>query len=301
MRPTDALPHPVDWATTTVGQSVDLKRGVSWSKDQEYSEPASGRVPVIGIANVQETLELENMVYLSGVKPAVAEKKRVTAGWTIIVGSNGNRDRVGNAVMVDKDTDFLFASFLLGAKPKVGSGVSPEYFYRWLSSEQVQGYLSASSEGTTGLNNLSHSFFRAMAIPVPPSEEEDAIVRVLDAVDTALERTRAAVERVREVERALIQRIFSEGLRGERQKKTVIGQIPHSWEVVPVKSVVGTFQYGISVSMEQKGRMPILRMGNIQNGEVVFDDLKYVNLPDKIVEPYIVRRGDVLDPRTWPR
>ena len=74
MRPTDALPHPDDWDTTTVGRSVDLKRGVSWSKDQEHAEPGSGRVPVIGISNVQTTLELEDQLYLSGLKPAVVEK-----------------------------------------------------------------------------------------------------------------------------------------------------------------------------------------------------------------------------------
>jgi type I restriction enzyme M protein len=34
-----------------------------------------------------------------------------------------------------------FASFLIGVRPKKGSGVRDDYFYRWLSSEQVQAYL----------------------------------------------------------------------------------------------------------------------------------------------------------------
>ncbi len=44
--------------------------------------------------------------------------------------------------------------------------------------------------------------------------------------------------------------------------------------------------------------MPILRMGNIQDGEVILDDLKYLHLPDKILEPYKVKRGDILFNRT---
>jgi type I restriction enzyme, S subunit len=120
------------------------------SKPQEHPEPGIGRVLVIGIGNVQKTLELEDLLYLLGLKPAVIEKKRVTAGWTVLVGSNGNRARIGNAVIVTEDADFLFASFLLGAKPKTNSGLNAEYFYRWLSSEQTQGYLSASSEGLPG-------------------------------------------------------------------------------------------------------------------------------------------------------
>jgi type I restriction enzyme S subunit len=256
------------------------------------------RVPVIGIRNVQDRLDVTDLLYLSGLKPAAVDNARVSAGWTVIVGSNGNRGRIGNAVLVREDAEFLFASFLIGAKPLDDSGLSSEYFYRWLSTDQVQAYLSASSEGTTGLNNLSHSFFRAMSIPVPPPDEQAAIARILDAVDTALERTRAAVERAREVKRALVQKLFSEGVWRQPTRKSAIGYVPRSWDVVPVGSVVTAFQYGLSVAMEARGDLPILRMGNIQDGNVLLSDLKFVNLPPKVVQPYLLRRSDVLFNRT---
>ena len=44
--------------------------------------------------------------------------------------------------------------------------------------------------------------------------------------------------------------------------------------------------------------MPILRMGNLQDGEVVFSDVKYVSLPEKVIGPYVLNRGDVLFNRT---
>jgi type I restriction enzyme, S subunit len=50
--------------------------------------------------------------------------------------------------------------------------------------------------------------------------------------------------------------------------------------------------------MEQSGSLPILRMGNIQNGNVVLDDLKHVTLPENLTAPYVIRRGDVLFNRT---
>jgi len=298
MRPTDALPHPGDWNTTSVGESIEIKRGVSWSKEQEHQTPAPGRVPVIGIKNVQDRLDLTDVLYLSGLTKRAMEKARVSAGWSVMVGSNGNRARVGNAVLIREDADYLFASFLLGVSPKEGRGLRNDYFYRWLASEQVQAYISASSEGTTGLNNLSHSFFRAMSVPFPHPDEQAAIARILDAVDMALDRTRAAVERAREVKRALAQRVFAEGVRGEPTRKTAIGHLPRSWKVVPVNNVVTAFQYGLSVPMEAKGDVAILRMGNIQDGGVLFTDLKFVSLPAKEIAPYRVRKGDVLFNRT---
>ncbi|WP_157817369.1 hypothetical protein [Candidatus Thiodictyon syntrophicum] len=159
MKPSDALPHPSGWQTEIVGNAIEIKRGVSWSKDQEHSAPYDGAVRVIGISNVQERLDLDKTLYISGVKPKAVEKKRLEKGWSVIVGSNGNRQRIGNAVFIAEDSAFLFASFLIAAKPKQESPITPEFFFRWLRTEQVQAYLSASSEGSTGLSNLSHSFF----------------------------------------------------------------------------------------------------------------------------------------------
>lgn len=298
MRPTEAMPHPSDWTSTSVAESVEIKRGVSWSKPQEHQEPRADTVPVIGISNVQERLELDNLLYLSGVKPAVVAKKRVTAGWSVLVGSNGNRNRIGNAVLVREDAEFMFASFLLAARPKRDSGIQDSYFFRWLSSEPIQAYLSASSEGSTGLNNLSHSFFRSMRLAFPGPAEQDRITSILDAVDASIDAVRCVQHHACTAKRALAQRLFSEGLRGEPRKKTRIGLIPASWEVVEVKSVVTEFQYGMSVAMQTAGALPILRMGNIQAGDVLLSGLKYVTLPDRFTKPYLLRRGDVLFNRT---
>jgi type I restriction enzyme S subunit len=298
MKPTDALPHPADWNSAVVGNSIEIKRGVSWSKDQEHATAYDGAVPVIGISNVQKRLELDKLLWLSGLKPKTIEQKRVAKGWSVMVGSNGNRQRIGNAVFVEQDAQFLFASFLLAAKPKIGSGITPTFFCRWLRSEQIQSYLSASSEGSTGLSNLSHSFFRKMTIAFPKEDEQAAIARVLDAVDAAIDRARDAAEQATEVKRALAQELFSKGTRREAQKKTPLGFIPRSWDVKPVKSVVTNFEYGLSLPMHVKGEVPILRMGNIQHGDVVMNDLKYVTLSKSLLERFLLKRGDVLFNRT---
>ena len=294
MRPTEALPHPTDWGATTVAQSVEVKRGVSWSKDQERTGPRDDRVPVIGIGNVQERLEVQDVLYLSGLKPAAVAAKRVAAGWTIMVGSNGNRARVGNAVLVRDDAEFVFASFLVGAKPKDDSGLSPEYFYRWLSSEQVQAYLSASSEGTTGLNNLSQSFFRAMTIPIPPPDEQAAIARILDAVDAALERTRAAVDRAREFDHSLLHEVLEKGLAPNGRSKH---DRPRHWTIRRVDEVadVGSgVTLGKDVSGFESVQLPYLRVANVQDGYLDLSTIKTVRVRADEIDKFRLAVGDVL-------
>lgn len=150
----------------------------------------------------------------------------------------------------------------------------------------------------TGVPGLSRRDAYALRGVFPSPREQADIARVLDAADTVLERTRATIEHAKQMRLALSQRLFSHGLRGERQKKTVIGLIPRSWDVLPASAVVPSFQYGLSVPMDAKGTTPILRMGNIQDGGVLLDGLKYVTLPNKLLSPYLLHRGDVLFNRT---
>ena len=283
MRPTDALPHPAAWSTTTVRRSIDFRRGVSWSKEQEHSEPGPDRIPVIGIKNVQARLELDNLLYLSGLRPHDVEKARVSKDWTVIVGSNGNRDRIGNAQLIGDRSDFLFASFLIGARPKPDAELRPDYFFRWLSSAQVQSHLSASAEGSTGLSNLSHSFFRHMSIPVPSLGEQAAIARILAAVDTALERTRETIRSVEVLQAAVLEDAFS-SLGAEHCR---LGRF--STEV----------RYGTSVASNHRpDGNPILRIPNVVGDRLLLDDLAYVQQPERDVKRLALSDGDLLLVRT---
>ena len=136
-------------------------------KPGERSTARDGALPVLRIGNVQERIDLDDLLYVSGLSPTAIEKKRVSAGWTLIVGSNGNRRRIGNGVFIAADTDFLFASFLLAARPKPGSRVSDKFFARWIETAEVQGYLSATSEGTTGLSNLEPQLLQVDGDRIP--------------------------------------------------------------------------------------------------------------------------------------
>lgn len=208
MKPTEAMQHPQDWSVTSVGKAVEIRRGVSWSKDQEHSQLREDTTPVLRISNIQDTLEINDVLYLSGVPDKAKRLKRASKDWTILVGSNGNRERIGNPVFIEQDTEYLFASFLIAAKPRPESGLLPAYFFRWLSTHEIQSRITASAEGTTGLSNLAHEFFRKMEIAYPPPSEQAAIVQILDSADAAIARTSAALGKARRAKRAMMQRLL---------------------------------------------------------------------------------------------
>jgi len=294
MKPTEAIGHPKDWSTAKIGSSVDFLRGISWTKGQEHSTPGKGRVPVIRIGNVQERLILDDLLYVSGLKASAVARKRVGPGWSVVVGSNGNRNRVGNAVLIKDGAEYVFASFLMALHPKVDSGVTPEYFFRWLCSEPVQAQLGATAEGTTGLNNLSQSFFRSMVVGYPDADQQAAIAHILDAVDTAIERARAAAERARVTHRSVLHELLDRGLWNKRTGKN---KRPSNWRMRRVDEVaeVGSgVTLGKDVSGFKSVELPYLRVANVQDGFLDLSEVKTVRVRVDEVDRYRLDAGDVL-------
>ena len=186
---------------------------------------------------------------------------------------------------------------LITLSPK--GGCEPRFLYHLVCHHAVRGRAASRMEGSTGRQRVPDDVFeKRLLVPKPSPREQAAIARILDVVDTTIKETRVAMDSARDAKRALRQKLFSYGTRAEKQKKTRVGYIPQSWDVLELNAIVDEFQYGLSVPMFTSGELPILRMGNIQEGDVVLTGLKYVTLPARIVVPCMLKRGDVLFNRT---
>jgi type I restriction enzyme, S subunit len=74
-----------------------------------------------------------------------------------------------------------------------------------------------------------------------------------------------------------------------------LGEVPEHWKMVLLKRAFASVDYGISDALDSEGAVAILRMGNIENGRVVMDDLKYA---DVVPPTLLLRHGDLLYNRT---
>lgn len=74
-------------------------------------------------------------------------------------------------------------------------------------------------------------------------------------------------------------------------------QLLEIWVVTAFENLCEGFQYGTSAKSQKSGKVPVLRMGNIQNGKIDWTDLAYTSDEDEI-NKFILRKGDVLFNRT---
>jgi type I restriction enzyme S subunit len=81
-------------------------------------------------------------------------------------------------------------------------------------------------------------------------------------------------------------------------KKTRVGWIPEEWDAIPLGSAIRRSEYGLSVRPSEGGTTPLLRMGNIGEGRITYNNLAYVELPDNALAKYSVHKDDLLFNRT---
>ncbi len=76
-------------------------------------------------------------------------------------------------------------------------------------------------------------------------------------------------------------------------------ELPEGWVWASLDQISHTVQYGSSIkSSENKTGIPIVRMGNIQDGELSFDKLKYLEISDEAIADLLLKPGDILFNRT---
>jgi type I restriction enzyme S subunit len=118
------------------------------------------------------------------------------------------------------------------------SGVGPDYGFQflnvWDSSKAIYGY------GSGLRQNLDFSHFKRMPVPIPPPDEQAAIVRFLDWANGRLERAirakRKVIALLNEQKQAIIHRAVTRGIDPSAALKPSgiawLGDIPAHWEVV---------------------------------------------------------------------
>lgn len=107
--------------------------------------------------------------------------------------------------------------------------------------------------------NISQNIIRNFTVQLPPLPEQRKIAAILSTVQKAIEQQEQIIQTTTELKKALMQKLFTEGLRGEKQKKTEIGLVPESWEVLEFDKFV-TLQRGYDLRKQdfKRGKIPVI-------------------------------------------
>lgn len=149
----------------------------------------------------------------------------------------------GKQAIVDIASDFAYATTeVIPMRGRKGESDTLFLFF-YLLNPEVRSDLAGKMEGSTGRQRLSKTVLGDRLIPLPPLPEQKKIAEILSTVQRAIEAQERIIATTAELKKALMHKLFTEGLRHEPPKQTEIGPVPESWEVVRLSDVC-RFQSG---------------------------------------------------------
>ncbi len=215
----------------------------------------------------------------------------------ILFNRTNSFDLVGKTGLFSLEGDYVFASYLIRVIPNTDSVISA-YLNYYLNWDVSQANLKKLASRGVSQSNINATKLAGFLVPIPPLPEQSAIAHTLLTIQKAKEARQRELELERERKAALMQYLFTHGTRNEPCKKTEIGEIPESWQVVQLKEVISQTQYGLSVRGNSEGRYPMLRMNSLVDGSVATDDLQFVDLDSETFSKFKLNKGDLLFNRT---
>ena len=211
-----------------------------------------------------------------------------------------------------KDGDLLFAwSASLGAHIWHGedgwlnqhifrvipyANIDKMYLYYFLL--HVIDELYAKTHGS-GMVHITLKPFKSTPIPVPELDVQKQIAETISnlffKLDEAKEKAQEVVDGFEIRKAAILHKAFSGELtakwREEHQHSI------HEWSNWSIDELCFSLKYGTAKKSKSEGPVVVIRMGNLQQGEIDWTDLAYTNDPEDI-EKYKLFPGDVLFNRT---
>lgn len=181
------------------------------------------------------------------------------------------------------------------------AGISSNY----LSKEFIRYYyicfessLYSNATGTTFLQ-VTGSVLNKMLIPLPPLNEQQRIVNRIESLFAKLDRAKELIENTlaqfEQNKMAILHKAFTGELTAKWRKENNIDL--SSWKEKTIDELCTSLKYGTSKKSKPEGSVVVLRMGNLQNGEIDWSNLMYTDDKEDI-EKYLLKKGDVLFNRT---
>lgn len=172
----------------------------------------------------------------------------------------------------------------------------PRFLYSFLITDHFNARMAGLERGAS-YPAVRDSDVTASWLPLPPLPEQKKIAHILSTVQRAIEAQERIIQTTTELKKALMHKLFTEGLRSEPQKQTEIGPIPESWEVVELGSLFKKQpQNGIYKHRRDYGSgTQILRIDDFSNdGDIVTQARNLVALAPNEIETYGLEPGDIV-------
>ncbi len=256
-------------------------------------------------------------------------KKYLLQNGDVIFNNTNSPELVGKTVLFRGEINNCVYSNHLTRIRVNNDLTTPDFVTHFLRIEQRKGTFQLLCRRFVGQAAVPKESLLNLDFPLPPINEQKHIVSKIDELSKESKSAREALDKIPQIMKKFRQSLLTTAFRGEivsqnpndESAKTLIERIrdskekhgkkieldesdlstiPTNWVWVSLGELLEYLQYGTSekASATSETGVPILRMGNIQDGKVDLAKLKYIILGKKELQKYLLQENDILINRT---
>ena len=171
---------------------------------------SSDGTPMLRMGNIENgRISLADLAFIR-FSTAELEKYRLRPG-DILINRTNSAELVGKSAMFDVEGDYVFASYLIRLAPRRDK-LLPGYLQALLASSIGRAYIDRVKHQSVGQSNINGTEIKAMPIPLPPRDEQEVVLRELEAAQPEIDRMVAAaydvIGALEELPAAVLQDVF---------------------------------------------------------------------------------------------
>uniref|UniRef100_A0A483K0C5 Restriction endonuclease subunit S n=1 Tax=Klebsiella quasipneumoniae TaxID=1463165 RepID=A0A483K0C5_9ENTR len=172
---------PEGWECARLGNTVAIIRGITFPASEKHKQPSEGKVPCLRTANVQDSIEWDDLLYVS--ESFVKRSEQFAEKGDIVMSMANSRELVGKVAYVNNiPTGYAtFGGFLSVIRPY---GFNAAFLMSVLRSPNIKSILIDSSSQTTNIANISLEKLNPLVISVPPIGEQNRIASKVEELIT---------------------------------------------------------------------------------------------------------------------
>lgn len=179
---------PSTWAVASLGQVVEIVRGITFPASEKSKEPEHGRVACLRTANVQDEIEWDDLLYIR--ESFVSRNDQYVEPHDIVMSMANSRELVGKVALIGAELKqkTTFGGFLGVLRPVL---IEPRFVMALLRTPHARSALIDSASQTTNIANVSLAKLRPLPFAIPPLAEQHRIVVKVDELMALCDRLEA--------------------------------------------------------------------------------------------------------------
>ncbi|EAK5889123.1 restriction endonuclease subunit S [Campylobacter lari] len=278
---------PQGWEVKKLGEIFNIERGGSPRPIKEFltdKEDGINWIKIGDIKNQKYLYATEEKIIQEGLK----KSKLVIEGDLLV----SNSMSFGKPVIVKLQKGAIHDGWLL-LKEKIN--LNKEYFYYLFSSNFMYDFLSYQASGST-VKNLNIDKLKQIEIPLPPLQEQERIVGILDEsfakIDESIKILEQDLLNLDELIQSALQKAFNP-LKDNAKENY---KLPQGWEWKSLGEICFITDGTHKTPNYIKTGIPFLSVKNISKGFFDLSDIKYISLEEhnKLIKRAKPEFGDIL-------